>query len=323
MKIAVFGPGAVGGQIAARLAQGSHQVAVVARGAHLKAIRERGLIVLAGERKIKGAIEATDDARELGPHDLVVVTVKAHTLVAAATAIAPLVGPNTKLLYIMNGIPWWFMDESALDTEPSLRQRFDPEGKIAALIPPERMAWGVIRSGGATIEPGVIRNTTPDSNGIVVGAPFGAIETFDNALIALGDAGYEIAISTDIRSEIWGKLLVNAGASVVSALADLDNLQVRKNPDLRAVAVAAIREIMDIGAAIGLEVKADPVKMTDPADGLPHVSSLLQDLRADRPLEVSHTILAVRDIARAASVPAPHLKTLAAFIAARDPGLGK
>ena len=317
MKVTIFGAGAVGGQIAARLAQGGHDTSVIVRGEHLAAIKVHGITLAVDSVQTCSTVTATDDPAQLGSQDLVIVTVKAHSLARAATGLSQLVDDHTHVLYVMNGIPWWFMGGLGVDTAPSLRQRFDPDGKIAKLVSPERFAWGVIRSGSIILKPGVIRNTTPDSNELVIGVPFGRLEPFFPAMNALADAGYRTTASRDIRVDIWSKLLINAGPAVLSALTGFNNREVARDVELRRVAMRCMQEIIDIGVAIGIRVEADPAALTDPDRTAPHVSSLLQDLQANRPVEIEHTILAVRDIGRAKSVPSPHLITVAALIAAR------
>ena len=95
-------------------------------------------------------------------------------------------------------------------------------------------------------------------------------------------------------------------------------MQTVSDPETRAIVVAVMYEILAIGHAIGVHVEADPLAITEPARSASHRSSFLQDLKAGRPLELSTTILAVRDIARAVGIPAPHLTTVAAIVAARS-----
>src|SRR3954467_11020840 len=108
MRICIFGAGAVGGHMAAKLAAGGHDVSVVARGAHLEAIKKNGLKLLHGGKTILGRVRAAQSANELGPQEAVFVTLKANGLGAFADQCAPLLGKDTEVVFVQNGIPWWY-----------------------------------------------------------------------------------------------------------------------------------------------------------------------------------------------------------------------
>jgi 2-dehydropantoate 2-reductase len=318
MNVAVFGAGAVGGHMAARLHRSGVPASVIARGAHLAAIRSKGLTLQAQGQTFTYQVLATDDPSSLGPQDVLIVSVKSTGLAAAIAGIKPLIGPRTRVMFAMNGLPWWFFDNKSDDQTARLKAGLDPDGLLRAIVPPERLIWGVVSSGGLIVEPGVIRSSSA-SNGLTIGYPDGRS---DEAIVLLADmlgtAGYKMAISQDIRREIWFKLLLNAGQAMVATLAERDLLQTVSDPETREIVIACIREIMAIGAAIGIDVAADPVEMTNPARAMAHRPSFLQDLMAHRPLELPTTILAARDIGRAYGVSAPHLATVAALVAARS-----
>src|SRR5690348_11545762 len=145
MKICIFGAGAVGGHIAAKLAVSGHEVSVVARGAHLEAMRSRGLKLLHGKQTILGKVRAASSANELGLQETVLVTVKANMLEVFAQQAAPLLGKDTAVVFIQNGIPWWY--EGAPDD-------LDPGSKLRKSIDPERVVGGVAYSSNEVIEPG-------------------------------------------------------------------------------------------------------------------------------------------------------------------------
>jgi 2-dehydropantoate 2-reductase len=319
MKITVFGAGAVGGHIAARLVMSGVEVNVVARGVHLNAIREYGLILRIENELVHCKVNATNRPAELGPQDLVIVSVKGTALPAAVDSIRSLVDMQTRVLFVMNGLPCWFADGLAITPTAALRKLLDPEGNIRDLVPVDRTIWGVVSSGGIIVEPGVIRNTTPNNNVLRLGYPDDREDAFIGGVTAmLVKAGYKANVSADIRVDIWLKLLINAGPVMVSAVTERDNLQTASDPKTRMVSIACMREIAEVGRKIGIDVEADFDAMTDPARAAPHRSSFLQDLEAGRPLELPSTILAVLELARNMRVPAPHLTTVAALIAARS-----
>lgn len=319
MKIAVFGAGAVGGHIAARLANSGTPVSVVARGPHLKAIRENGLILQADDETIVSRVNATDKAAELGPQDFTIVSLKGPALAGALGSIAPLVGPDTRVLFAMNGLPWWFGDGMPVIDTPGMRATLDPSGTLRTLVPMDRLIWVSVSSGGTIAEPGVIRNMTPAFNALTLGYPDGRREPGIERIAALfSKAGYRTTITDDIRNAVWFKLLVNASLSMVATVTERNVSQTVSDPETRALVIACMHEILAIGRAIGIEGEADPVAMTEPAKHGTHRSSFLQDFAAGRPVELATTILAARDIARATGVAAPHLTSVAALVAARS-----
>ncbi|MGB6309336.1 MAG: 2-dehydropantoate 2-reductase [Steroidobacteraceae bacterium] len=317
MKITVFGAGSVGGHVAGRLVLSGQEVNVVARGAHLKAIQDNGLTLNIEAQSNRCVVNATDDGAVLGTQDLVIVAVKGNTLAAAVPQIRKLVGPQTHVLFLMNGLPAWFLHGSASET-PALRDLLDPQGNIAGVAAHEQIIWGVINSGGTIEQPGVIRSTTPKNNAVKLGQPEGASGEFVQPVAALlSKAGYTAEISTNIRRDIWQKLAVNIGLALTAAVLEWDNRATVADPETRGVVIGCLREMAAIGKAIGIEIATNFETTMDPARIAPHRSSFLQDLSANRPMELSTTILAVREIARAAAVQAPHVITIAALIDGR------
>lgn len=321
MKIAIFGAGAVGGHLAARLAASGTPVSVIARGLHLAAIREHGLTLIAGEDRVTVHPQASDHAADLGPQDIVIISVKGPSLQAAVEAAAPLIAAETRVLLVMNGLPWWFLDGLPVEPTPGLIRLLDPAGRMDAVIPRERAAAGVITSGGRIVAPGVIENTTPKSNILTLGFADGRANSLVAEFASLAvKAGYKSALTTDIRVAIWTKLFINAAAAMVAALVHRSTSETASDPELAALIQTCIEEIVAIGRAIGVSANVDPAAMIATMRGHHHRPSVLQDLEAGRPLELDATLLAVRDIARLKGVPAPHLTAIAALIAARNPG---
>src|SRR5262249_4230378 len=161
MKICVFGAGAVGGHVAARLAARGHEVSVVARGPHLAAIEKNGLKLRHGDEVIQGKVKT----KHLGKQDFVIVALKANLLDTFADNAAPLLGPDTAVVFAQNGIPWWYGSHAKA---PDLSM-LDPARKLAKLMDPKKAIGAVIYSANEVIEPGVIMNHVPNNNMLVVG----------------------------------------------------------------------------------------------------------------------------------------------------------
>ena len=150
-KICVFGAGAVGGHIAAKLAARGHDVSVVARGAHLEAMRTKGITLIHGAQTIHGRVRTTDP----GPQHFIFVTLKANALSAFADAARGLVGKDTGVVFAQNGIPWWYgLGLSSQRPRPPDLSRLDPGQKLARAIPLENIVGGVVYSANVLREPG-------------------------------------------------------------------------------------------------------------------------------------------------------------------------
>lgn len=320
MKTCIFGAGAVGGTLAVHLAIAGADVSVIVRGANLEAIRANGLVVKAeGEQDLYARPRAAQLAREIGVQDIVVVSVKLTSLPDAVVAAAPLIGPHTRILFAMNGLPWWFVDGLPINRSERLENLLDPSGQLRGAVPRERWVAGAVRSGNYILRPGVIFNTTPEMNAITLGYSDGRTDKVLAEFCSLAQRGsYRATVSPVIRDEIWSKLLINAALGAVSTITERTHKATCQDPATRALALAAMQEIIVIGNSIGLHVGTDPVALTNPETMPAHTTSFLQDLRAGRALEISNGILAVCEIARIQRVAAPHLDSLAALLAARS-----
>lgn len=303
-KICVFGAGAVGGHIAGRLGKAGMDVSLVARGAHLAAIRKQGLTVETPEGVLHSHPEASDDPADLGAQDVVIVAVKAPALPQVASQMAPLLGPDTPVVFVMNGIPWWYFHgvEGALaDTR---LERIDPNGAIWRAIGPERAVGAVAHTACTVPSPGVIRVGNP-RNRIVMGRPDGATTPQLEALAeAMRQGGLSVDVTPRIRDAIWEKLLMNLVGGSLAILTGSPMGEALANPAILAAAEAMARE----GAAIASALDCDA---GDPAEGLSrlkvskHKQSILQDLIARRNMEVDALLAAPLELARMAGVPTP------------------
>lgn len=318
MRIAVFGAGATGGHLAARLAAAGNRVSVVARGAHLAAIRARGLRLESGPQALVAEVAASDRPADLGPQEVVFVTVKAPALAGAAAALAPLVGPGTLLVFTQNGMPWWY----PVGLAPGLPR--PPDLPIFALAPgflrlagPERILGGVINSANMVSAPGVVRNLSPGRNRLGIGplAPGGA-ESVRALRAALAAAGIEAAEPDDIRAEVWRKLMINMTASTLGLVTGEPSSVVRDDPGLGEIFARLVEEGLMIARAhgfeLGAEIRPEALRAAIPAG---HKPSILQDLEAGRPMEVAEIVLAPQAFARAAGLATPTLDVLAAIAA--------
>jgi 2-dehydropantoate 2-reductase len=307
MKICIFGAGAVGGHLAAKLASGGHEVSVVARGAHLAAMREKGITLLHGEKTIHGRVRGAARAAELGAQDFVFVTLKANLLGSFADDAAPLLGKDTGVVFVQNGIPWWYASDNP---------RLDPGGKIAKAIPLERVLGGVAYSANEVVEPGVVKNYVPGNNMFVVGRP----DCKDPAAVqklrkALEDNDMSSPPVADIRQSIWAKLSQNLGTSTVATLTGGTLGEIRGDAGLLKLVAQCTAEARAIASGLGVRIEDAPARPSgQQGAGLnAHKTSMLQDLERGKPMEIDAQLTAPLAMARAAKVPTPTLDALVAL----------
>lgn len=323
MKIAVYGAGAVGGSLAARLALAGNAVSVVARGPHGRAIREAGLTLLAGDRHDTVRVACVEDPAGLAPQDLVFVTVKSHQLPPIAQPLLRLAKPSAPLVFVMNGIPWWFADDLPVAMPAAAAAALDPGGHLRTQIALERVVLAVVHSGNEVIEPGVVRNTTYDRNRLILGVPRPApCVALDPIVAMLAAAGYGASASGNIREDLWHKMVLVVGVSSAAALTECDLGVLATDTDGRRLLLDLMRESAAIGTALGFTIPDDRAQRVDYFREKPARPSLLQDFVARRAPELDATILAFVALAAAAGVAVPKLDAVATLVRMRAQALG-
>jgi len=319
MKICIYGAGAVGGLIAARLARSGHEVSAVARGAQLDAIRQNGLKI---RDRVSGGVEAfrikaDSDPAKLGPQDYVIVAVKAQSLTDVAENISSLCAGETSIVTAMNGVPWWFFDRLKFSNGKNHLESLDPGGKLARAMPTERIVGCVVHLAASTPEPGLISHNM--GRKLIIGEPGGknTARTFGLAE-ALKKAGFEVAISDFIEKDFWVKLLGNVSFNPVSALTGATAERLIADRQVKAYMVEIMREVLAIGRAVGVDADIDPEARIDMARALGKFkTSMLQDLEAGKALEIDGLLAGTLEIAAKAGVRAPYTESLFGLIRAR------
>jgi 2-dehydropantoate 2-reductase len=325
MKIAVVGLGAIGGLVAARLAAAGHQVSGLARGATLAAVRRDGMRLDMAGRQTSAAILASDDARELGTQELVVIALKGQALAEAGDAIQPLIGPGTIVLPAMNGVPWWFLQtlpaDPALNTAPLAS--IDPDERIASALPLARVLGCVVHLTCSSPEPGLVRHGFGDR--MIVGEPAGGASARTAGVCAvLAEAGFTAEASTDIRHDIWYKLWGNMTMNPVSALTGATADRILDDPLVHAFMVRTMGEAAQIGARIGCPIAQSGEERMGLARQLgAFKTSMLQDAIAGRALEIDALVSAVREIGVRLGLATPNIDALLGLtrLMARERGL--
>jgi 2-dehydropantoate 2-reductase len=323
MRICVFGAGAIGGLLAARLAQkGEAEVTVVARGPHLAAMQAHGLRLRSGGEEIVVRPRCAATAAEAGPQDYVVITLKAHALPGVADAMQPLFGPDTAIVSAVNGIPWWYFHKHGGPFDGRPVESVDPGGTLLRALPPERAIGCIVYPAAEVVEPGVIEHTYGDR--FSLGEPDGSRSERANRLSqALIAAGFKAPVRPRIRDEIWVKLWGNLAFNPVSALT-MQTLDVLiGEPELRAVCRAMMVEAQAIGEGLGIRFGIDVDKrIAGAAEVGAHRTSMLQDLERGRPMEIDALLGVVVEFAELLDLPAPTCRTVLALVRARARAAG-
>lgn len=324
MKVCVFGAGAVGGHVATRLAAAGHaEVSVVARGAHLEAIRTRGLVLRndVGEVFRATVACATDRPETLPPQDLVLVALKACALPGHAHSIDRLLAPGGVAAFLNNGIPWWW--SAAAQGGGNALPLLDPEGQLWTKVRPERTLGTVVYSPNEIESPGVIVNRNKARNRFVFGTPRPGDAALDTRLaqtVALFAAsGLPAEASTDVRQEIWQKLLVNAASNPISALTRLGTQERGRDADLQQLSLALATEVARIAEAMGWTLPPDAIaNAVGVGKGQNMRPSMLQDVLGGRPMEVEALLGQPQAFARAHGLATPAIDVVVPLLRGLD-----
>ena len=315
MKVCVVGAGAIGGYMAVRIAQAGHDVSVIARGPHLAAIRAHGLKLIEADQELVATnLTATDNIRELGPQDVVLLALKAHQIEAVVEDLSVLLGPKTVLVTLQNGIPWWYFQKLDSPFSGRIVKTVDPMGVLFNNIDPERLI-GCIAYPAATIaEPGVVQHV--EGNRFPIGELDGSESERVNQLSGLfTEAGFKSRVLTDIRSEIWLKLWGNLTFNPISAVTHATLVDICQFPLTRALAAAMMTEAQTIGERLGAGFRVPMERRIAGAESVgKHKTSMLQDVEVGKPLEIDGMLGVVVELAEITEVDVPTLRALYACV---------
>jgi 2-dehydropantoate 2-reductase len=322
-RVCVVGAGAIGGWLAARLALAGADVSVIARGPALEQMARRGIELRSKGRMELASVRAAARADELGPQDLVLLTVKAPALPAIAPTLRPLLHADTVVLSAGNGLPWWFFLVPGHPCAGLRLRSVDPAGAIEAALPLQHVLGLSVFAACHCPAPGVVQH---DSGArLVLGEPAGGSSKRAEAVAQLlQSAGLDPQVSSDIRRDIWTKLLGNACFNPVSLLTGAPTDQMIDDPELHALFVRMMEEVLGIGGRLGLKLELDPGQRIAQARRLGHIkTSMLQDLEAGRAVELDAILGTVLECAAAVAMPVPTLASIRALagLRARSAGL--
>ena len=310
MKACIVGVGAVGGLLAGWLARSGCSVSAIARGESLAALQRDGLCLHSAGHSATYAIDAHADACALGQQELVIVALKGHALRAAAATIAPLVGPASTVMVALNGVPWWLLERLDGPYRGRRIDALDPDGVLARAMPADRLIGCVVYPNCALLAPGVIEHRFGDA--LAIGTPGGAPAPGLAPLAAmLQQAGFALRVAPHIESTIWEKLLGNMTHNPLTALTGARCDQLLDDPLMRAFCVRAMDEAIAIGTRLGIGVGLDADLCNERVRALgAFTTSMLHDVRQQRPLEVDNLLAAVGELGRMTGVATPNIDAL-------------
>jgi 2-dehydropantoate 2-reductase len=320
LKFAVAGAGAIGGYVGACLARAGHDVTLFARGPHLQAMQERGLRVMSEDGDFEVRPHITGDVSSLAGADVIFLGMKAHALTELAPRLAAIMAPETVVVSMQNGLPWWYFQKTDGPLAGIRIECVDPGGVIGGSFAPERVI-GSIAYFATTLEgPGVIRHI--EGNRLTLGEIDGQrserCREMAKALIA---GGLRTPITTRIREEIWVKLLGNASLNPVSALTRATLAEIVGHPYTGPLIRDLMTEVESVALRLGIEL---PVSIEQRMAGAEkvgqHKTSMLQDLESKRPLELDEVVGAVLEIGGRFDLPMPATRAVYACAKLLDRG---
>jgi 2-dehydropantoate 2-reductase len=314
MKICVYGAGAIGGLLGARLAQAGEDVTLIARGNHLAAIEKNGLSLTSEGREITVRPFATDDPRKAGEQDHVILAMKATGLRAILGAVDPLLGPRTTLVSAINGIPWWYFHKASGAFEGRRLASIDPDGALWRGLDPNRAIGCVVYPAARIAAPGHIVHEY--GNRFMLGEPDGEKSPRIAALSqALTKAGFKAPIRPRIRDDIWLKLWGNVSFNPVSALTGATLKTIAEDQGTHALVRTMMLEAERVASALGVKMGVDvDTRIGWARDVGEHKTSMLQDLESGRRMEIDALVAVVAELGDLVAVDTPTIDAVLALV---------
>lgn len=317
MKVCIYGCGAIGGLLAARLTRSEATVTCIARGAHLDAMRDGGLTLVDGESRQTVAVRAVAEPAEAGPQDVVFLTMKSHSVPRVADAIVPLLDTGTSVVTASNGLPWWYFYGLEEDYGAPELTSVDPGRRLWEAIGPERAIGCVVYPAARIASPGVVEHVFGDR--FSIGEPDG---TMSDRVVALSEllaaAGFDAPVLPDIRVNIWTKLVANAAFNPVSLITGRTLAAIIDDDATRKLLTGIMEEVTAVARSMGIEVAMSPDELLDATRQLgDHKTSMLQDFEAGRSVELGPIAGALLEFGTLRGVETPNLRMVFGIAASK------
>jgi len=316
MKVCIVGTGAIGGLMGAKLSLSGEDVTVVDQGVHLRAIKENGLKLIwqDGSEYIATVTKATDDIKNVGKQDLVILSLKAHYLDQVARDLDTIIGPETMIVTVQNGIPWWYFHKHGGEYDGRSLDTLDPDRVLGKYIDADKVIGCVVYPAAAIEAPGIIRHVEGDR------FPIGELDGVETARVqllkdTLEKAGFRSRILDDIRSEIWLKAWGNLSFNPISALTHATLVDICQFAETRKLAETMMTEAQAIAEKLGITFRHTIEKRIAGAESVgSHKTSMLQDVESGRSLETEALIGAILELGEITDTPAPAIEAVYALV---------
>jgi 2-dehydropantoate 2-reductase len=317
MKFAIVGAGAIGGYLGAKLSLAGEDVTFIARNRNLEAINAHGfkLINEDGREQVASSVRAVQHMADAGVQDVVLITLKAHQLVEVVDELPALLGPQTLVVSMINGVPWWYFHKLGGEFDGRALASLDPDGAIARAIAPERIIGSVVYPAAELLVPGVVK--VVEGNRFTLGELDGSRSERISALSqVMIKAGFKAPVSKDIRSELWVKLWGNLCFNPISALGHATLEDICRFPATRTLAAAMMAEAQTVAERLGVQFKISIEQRIAGAEAVgAHKTSMLQDVERGRALELQALVGAVLELGQITGVVTPHIAAIHAVTA--------
>ena len=312
----MIGAGAIGGLVGGRLAAAGCDVTLMVRGANLEAIRRQGICLLAkdGSDTTVRAVKASNDYAAVGVQDVVMLAVKAHQLANVAADAARLVGPQTVVVTLQNGIPYWYFHRHGGEYEGRPVRSVDSRGCLAESIPPARVLGCVVYPASELVAPGVVKHV--EGERFPLGELDGSLsERARRIATAFERAGFKAPLLSNIRAEIWLKLWGNLTFNPISSLTHSTLVEICRHAEARELAAGMMREAAAVANKLGIEFRVSLEARIAGAEKVGHhKTSMLQDVECGREPEIDALVGSVVELARLTGTPTPRIDAVYALV---------
>lgn len=314
MRFAIVGAGAIGAFAGAMLARSGEDVTLIARGPHLLAMQRYGVRVRGEIGEFAAHPTATDDPAAVGPVDVVLLTLKAHSLTAMAPRLAPLMGPDTCVLSAQNGIPWWYFYHHGGEWEGTHLETVDPGAVIGQSMDPSRVIGCVVYPSTTIVEPGIVWHI--EGTRFAIGEPDGSkSERCRRIADSFIKAGLRCPIRTNIRHDMWVKLMGNVAYNPISALTRATLIEIVQCPETRELAAAIMAEAESVAGKLGIDIGVSIEQRLEGAQKVGHhKTSMLQDVETGRPMELEAIVGAVVELGNKMGLSLPYTNSVYACV---------
>ncbi len=305
MKICIVGAGATGGYLGFKLINAGFDVSLVARGAHLKAMKNKGLTIIENDKEISCFPKCSESMSDLGKMDYIFITLKAYSIPGLVNEISTMFKENTAVITAYNGIPWWYFFNIEGPFKNYRIKCIDPNNIQWNTITPERIIGCVVYPATEIIEPGVIKHI--EGNRFSLGEPEGIqtdrILTISKALVK---AGIKAPIRSNLREEIWIKLIGNLAFNPLSVITGKTLDILASENEYRTIAYDAMEEASLIINQLGIKLKISIDQRIEGAAKVGvHKTSMLQDYEKGKELELDSLVVSIKEIGNLLGIKTP------------------